>query len=60
MQSAVRELTAAMGLSAGYVQPTDLEQAMLAVWSLSEGSSPDRLASGTAATTVATTVANVA
>jgi glutamate dehydrogenase len=60
MQSAVRELTAAMGLSAGYVQPTDLEQAMLAVWSLSEGSSPDRIASGTAATTVATTVANVA
>jgi glutamate dehydrogenase len=60
MQSAVRELTAAMGLSAGYVQPTDLEQAMLAVWSLSEGSSPDRIASGTAATTVATTVANLA
>jgi glutamate dehydrogenase len=53
MQSAVRELTAAMGLSAGYVQPTDLEQAMLAVWSLSEGSSPDRIAAGTAATTVA-------
>jgi glutamate dehydrogenase len=60
MQSAVRELTAAMGLSGGYVQPTDLEQAMLAVWSLSEGSSPDRIASGTAATTVATTVANLA
>jgi glutamate dehydrogenase len=53
MQSAVRELTAAMGLSGGYVQPVDLEQAMLAVWSLSEGSSPDRIASGTAATTVA-------
>ena len=60
MQSAVRELAAAMGLSAGYVQPTDLEQAMLAVWSLSEGSSPDRIASGTAASTVATTVANLA
>jgi glutamate dehydrogenase len=60
MQSAVRELTDAMGLTGGYVQPTDLEQAMLAVWSLSEGSSPDRIASGTAATTVANTVANLA
>jgi glutamate dehydrogenase len=54
MQAAVRELTAAMGLSGGYVQPTDLEQAMLAVWSLSEGSSPDRLAVGNAAASVAT------
>jgi len=60
LQSAVRELMASMGLAGGYVQPTDLEQAMLAVWSLSEGSSPDRLASGTAATTVANSVANVA
>jgi glutamate dehydrogenase len=33
----------AMGLT-GYAQPTDLEQAMLDVWSLSEGSSPERLA----------------
>jgi glutamate dehydrogenase len=56
----VRELTAAMGLAGGYAQPTDLEQAMLAVWSLSEGSSPDRIAAGTAAATVATTVANLA
>jgi glutamate dehydrogenase len=54
MQAAVRELTAAMGLSGGYAQPTDLEQAMLAVWSLSEGSSPDRLAAGNAAASVAT------
>jgi glutamate dehydrogenase len=60
MQSAVRELTDAMGLTGGYALPTDLEQAMLAVWSLSEGSSPDRIASGTAATTVAGTVANLA
>jgi glutamate dehydrogenase len=30
------------------------------VWSLSEGSSPDRIAAGTAAATVATTVANLA
>jgi len=43
MQVAVQELTAAMGLT-GYAQPTDLEQAMLDAWSLSEGSSPERLA----------------
>jgi len=43
MQAAVHELTAAMGLG-GQAQPTDLEQAMLDVWSLSEGSSPERLA----------------
>src|SRR5205823_13354862 len=43
MQSAVQEVTTAMGLS-GFAQPTDLEQAMLDVWSLSEGSSPERLA----------------
>ncbi|MCS0583308.1 NAD-glutamate dehydrogenase [Massilia pinisoli] len=54
MQAAVRELTAAMGLAGGYTQPTDLEQAMLAVWSLSEGASPDRLAAGNAAASVAT------
>ena len=27
-----------------FAQPTDLEQAMLNVWSLSEGSSPERIA----------------
>jgi glutamate dehydrogenase len=54
MQEAVRELTGSMGLS-GYPQATDLEQAMLDVWSLSEGSSPDRIAAGTAATTVTVT-----
>ena len=43
MQAAVHELTGAMGLG-GQAQPTDLEQAMLDVWSLSEGSSPERLA----------------
>jgi glutamate dehydrogenase len=32
-----------MGLN-GFAQPTDLEQAMLDVWSLSEGSSPERIA----------------
>jgi glutamate dehydrogenase len=42
-QAAVDEVLAAMGLS-GYGQPTDLEQAMLDVWALSEGSSPERLA----------------
>jgi len=40
---AVQALTEAMGLK-GFAQPTDLEQAMLDVWSLSEGSSPERLA----------------
>lgn len=55
MEEAVRELTGSMGLT-GYAQATDLEQAMLDVWSLSEGSSPDRIAAGTAATTVTTTV----
>jgi glutamate dehydrogenase len=43
MQAAVQETTSAMGLT-GFAQPTDLEQAMLNVWSLSEGSSPERLA----------------
>jgi glutamate dehydrogenase len=43
MQAAVRDTTGAMGLS-GFAQPTDLEQAMLNVWSLSEGSSPERIA----------------
>jgi glutamate dehydrogenase len=43
MQAAVQELTTAMGLG-GCGQPTDLEQAMLDVWALSEGSSPERLA----------------
>jgi glutamate dehydrogenase len=43
MQAAVQETTSAMGLT-GFAQPTDLEQAMLDVWSLSEGSSPERLA----------------
>jgi glutamate dehydrogenase len=43
MQAAVQETTGAMGLT-GFAQPTDLEQAMLNVWSLSEGSSPERIA----------------
>jgi glutamate dehydrogenase len=43
MKAAVQETTSAMGLT-GFAQPTDLEQAMLDVWSLSEGSSPERLA----------------
>jgi glutamate dehydrogenase len=43
MQAAVQETTSAMGLT-GFAQATDLEQAMLDVWSLSEGSSPERLA----------------
>jgi glutamate dehydrogenase len=43
MQAAVQEVTSAMGLT-GFAQPLDLEQAMLNVWSLSEGSSPERLA----------------
>jgi glutamate dehydrogenase len=43
MQAAVHELTRAMGLG-GHAQPTDLEQAMLDVWALSEGSSPERIA----------------
>jgi glutamate dehydrogenase len=41
--AAVRAVTADMGL-AGYAEATDLEQAMLDVWALSEGASPDRLA----------------
>jgi glutamate dehydrogenase len=41
--ASVRTVTQEMGLT-GYVQATDLEQAMLDVWALSEGSSPDRLA----------------
>jgi len=43
MQAAVQDLVAAMGLG-NQAQPTDLEQAMLDVWALSEGSSPERLA----------------
>ncbi|WP_020656236.1 NAD-glutamate dehydrogenase domain-containing protein [Massilia niastensis] len=42
-QAAVAEVTRERGLS-GFEQPVDLEQAMLDVWSLSEGSSPERLA----------------
>jgi glutamate dehydrogenase len=41
--AAVDELTKARGLT-GFAQPVELEQAMLEVWALSEGSSPDRLA----------------
>ena len=41
--AAVDEVTKARGLS-GFAQPVELEQAMLDVWALSEGSSPDRLA----------------
>ncbi|MFK3740522.1 NAD-glutamate dehydrogenase domain-containing protein [Massilia sp. TN1-12] len=43
MLAGVDALAASMGLT-GYAQATDLEQAMLDVWSLSEGSSPERLA----------------
>jgi glutamate dehydrogenase len=42
-QAAVKAVTEARGLK-GFAQPTDLEQAMLDVWALSEGSNPDRLA----------------
>jgi glutamate dehydrogenase len=42
-RAAVDEVTRAMGLT-GYAPAIDLEQAMLEVWALSEGSSPDRLA----------------
>ncbi|MCA1856674.1 NAD-glutamate dehydrogenase [Massilia oculi] len=41
--AAVKDVTEARGLS-GFAQPVELEQAMLDVWALSEGSSPDRLA----------------
>jgi glutamate dehydrogenase len=40
---AVDEVTRAAGL-AGYAPIADLEQAMLDVWALSEGTSPERLA----------------
>jgi glutamate dehydrogenase len=40
---AVGEVTRAMGLT-GYAQSLDLEQAMLDVWALSEGSSTERIA----------------
>jgi glutamate dehydrogenase len=40
---AVRTVTASMGL-AGYAPASDLEQAMLDVWALSEGANPERLA----------------
>jgi glutamate dehydrogenase len=43
MQAAVQDLTQSMGLAA-QAQPTDLEGAMLDVWALSEGTSPERLA----------------
>jgi glutamate dehydrogenase len=43
MQAAVQDLTQSMGLGA-QAQPTDLEGAMLDVWALSEGASPERLA----------------
>ncbi|GAB3406653.1 NAD-glutamate dehydrogenase [Massilia agilis] len=41
--AAVRAVMQERGL-AGYTLPTDLEQAMLDVWALSEGTSPDRIA----------------
>jgi glutamate dehydrogenase len=41
--AAVRKVTEERGLT-GYAQPTDLEQAMLDVWALSEGTSPERIA----------------
>jgi glutamate dehydrogenase len=41
--AAVKQVTEARGLI-GFAQPVELEQAMLDVWALSEGSSPDRLA----------------
>jgi glutamate dehydrogenase len=41
--AAVNAVTRDLGLT-GYTPATDLEQAMLEVWALSEGSSPDRLA----------------
>jgi glutamate dehydrogenase len=41
--AAVNALTSEMGLTA-YAPVTDLEQAMLDVWSLSEASNPERLA----------------
>jgi len=43
MEAAVEEVMAARGLT-GFAQPADLEQAMLDVWALSEGLSPERLA----------------
>jgi glutamate dehydrogenase len=46
-QAAVRELLSARGLAGGYAPPADLEEAMLHVWALSEGSSPQRLAVAT-------------
>ena len=41
--AAVKAVTEARGLT-GFAQPVELEQAMLDVWALSEGSNPDRLA----------------
>jgi glutamate dehydrogenase len=41
--TAVRDVAQARGLT-GYAPAVDLEQAMLDVWTLSEGSSPERLA----------------
>jgi glutamate dehydrogenase len=41
--AALRTVTEERGLT-GYAQPTDLEQAMLDVWALSEGTSPERIA----------------
>jgi glutamate dehydrogenase len=43
MEAAVKDVMAARGLT-GFTQPADLEQAMLDVWALSEGLSPERLA----------------
>ncbi|MEW7847988.1 NAD-glutamate dehydrogenase domain-containing protein [Massilia aurea] len=43
MQGAVDEVTAARGLT-GFAPPVELEQAMLDVWALSEGLTPERLA----------------
>jgi hypothetical protein len=52
----LRELLEARGLHAGYAQPADLEEAMLDVWALSEGTSPERIAqAGMAVATEAAT-----
>jgi glutamate dehydrogenase len=43
LRAAVKAVTQERGLT-GYALPTDLEQAMLDVWALSEGTSPERIA----------------
>jgi glutamate dehydrogenase len=43
LRAAVSAVTQERGLT-GYALPTDLEQAMLDVWALSEGTSPERIA----------------